>query len=176
MLLKRLFIFCSCSRIRYFKASPRITEDNYCKERNIGCGSSWHVICYLSDHDRLDVAWASLVSDCKREPVWTRAGINRERNVLSSIVAWHPSAVHTHPHTQIVSGKTMQQRAPTPTLSLQNPNLFLFFRFKLEDSMQDLGKEIEITICTSCTECRIGRSCVESIPGREQPSYPWQCH
>jgi hypothetical protein len=47
--------------------------------------------------------------------------------------------------------------------------------FQFEDSMQDLGKEIEITICTSCTECRIGRSRVESIPGRERPSYPWHC-
>jgi hypothetical protein len=48
----------------------------------------------LSDHDRLNVAWTSLVFDGERQPVGTRACIHRKGNVLSSIFTWDPAPAH----------------------------------------------------------------------------------
>ncbi len=51
-------------------------------------------VTYLSDDDRLNVAWTSLVFDGERQPVGTGACIHRKGNVLSSIFTWDPSPAH----------------------------------------------------------------------------------
>jgi hypothetical protein len=58
-------------------------------------GCRWCLfVTYLSDHDRLNVAWTSLVFDGERQPVRTRACIHRKGNVLSSIFTWDPAPAH----------------------------------------------------------------------------------
>jgi hypothetical protein len=58
-------------------------------------GCRWCLfVTNLSDHDRLNIAWTSLVFDRERQPVGTRACIHRKGNVLSSIFTWDPAPAH----------------------------------------------------------------------------------
>jgi hypothetical protein len=52
------------------------------------------LVTYLSDHDRSNVAWTSLVFDGEQQPIGTRACIHRKGNVLSSIFTWDPAPAH----------------------------------------------------------------------------------